>query len=96
MALSRTIALVSGGSSGLGAATVNYLLRQGAKGVVVADLNPKAYETNIDKSEGRVAFAETDVTQTDQVEAALDLAETSFGESVSSCRALCTFCTSIV
>lgn len=100
--LSSVVGIVSGGASGLGAATVKCLLRNGAR-VVVADLPQardgflKMAETEgVDSSmiiEGLdgvsaarspiLAFAETDVTKSEQVSAALDLAETSFGEHVS-------------
>jgi 3-hydroxyacyl-CoA dehydrogenase/3-hydroxy-2-methylbutyryl-CoA dehydrogenase len=73
--LSRTIALVTGGSSGLGAATVNYLTKHGAR-VIVADLTPSAETTNAS------VFITTDVTQSESVSAALDLAERTFGEPV--------------
>lgn len=90
--LSHVVGIVSGGASGLGAATVFSLVRRGAR-VVVADLEhqkdafsrlaavacAEAAQTRSD-NEPVLAFAETDVTNEDQVMAALDMAETSFGE----------------
>jgi 3-hydroxyacyl-CoA dehydrogenase/3-hydroxy-2-methylbutyryl-CoA dehydrogenase len=96
MILSRTVAIVTGGSSGLGAATASFLVRNGGR-VIVADLGHqydsflKMAETlgvTVDTStevtrEGPgLAFAETDVTDASMVEAALDLAEQRFGEPV--------------
>ena len=80
------VAVVSGGASGLGAATATYLVRNGAR-VMVADL-PAAkeqflqMEASIDASnvEGRLKFASTDVTCEDDVGGALDAVEEEFGE----------------
>jgi 3-hydroxyacyl-CoA dehydrogenase/3-hydroxy-2-methylbutyryl-CoA dehydrogenase len=88
--LSRTVAIVSGGSSGLGAATAKYLVRHGAK-VVVADLGHQqaAFEK---MASSDMAFAATDVTNADQVSSALDTAERVFGEPVNaaiSCAGVC-------
>jgi 3-hydroxyacyl-CoA dehydrogenase/3-hydroxy-2-methylbutyryl-CoA dehydrogenase len=93
--LSRTVAIVTGGSSGLGAATASFLVRNGGR-VIVADLGHqhdsflKMAETlgvTVDSTEVTregpgLAFAETDVTDAFMVEAALDLAEQRFGEPV--------------
>ena len=88
--LSRTVAIVSGGSSGLGAATAKYLVRHGAK-VVVADLEHQqaAFERMACSD---MAFAATDVTNADQVSSALDTAERVFGEPVNAvvnCAGVC-------
>lgn len=90
--LSNVVGIVAGGASGLGAATVTSLLKRGAR-VVVADLEHQrdafsrlAAVACADALQARtnndpvLAFAETDVTDEDQVNAALDMAETSFGE----------------
>lgn len=95
MILSRTVAIVTGGSSGLGAATASFLVRNGGR-VLVADLGHqydsflKMAETlgvTVDTAEVTregpgLAFAETDVTDASMVEAALDFAEQRFGEPV--------------
>jgi 3-hydroxyacyl-CoA dehydrogenase/3-hydroxy-2-methylbutyryl-CoA dehydrogenase len=95
MILSRTVAIVTGGSSGLGAATASFLVRNGGR-VIVADLSHqydsflKMAETlgvTVDSTEVTregpgLAFAETDVTDASMVEAALDFAEQRFGEPV--------------
>lgn len=63
-------ALVSGGASGLGAATVRMLAAQGAK-VIIADLNEKAGQELARELGSAVAFVKADVTNTDQVKAAV-------------------------
>jgi 3-hydroxyacyl-CoA dehydrogenase/3-hydroxy-2-methylbutyryl-CoA dehydrogenase len=80
----NVVAIVSGGASGLGAATASYLVRNGAR-VIVADL-PSAREqflqmqTSIENSEGRLKFSQTDVTSEEDVVGALNVAEDTFGE----------------
>jgi NAD(P)-dependent dehydrogenase (short-subunit alcohol dehydrogenase family) len=63
-------ALVSGGASGLGAATVRMLVAQGAR-VVIADVNDKAGQALAQELGSAAAFVKTDVTNTDQVKAAV-------------------------
>jgi len=63
-------ALVSGGASGLGAATVRMLVAQGAK-VVIADVNENTGHALAKDLGGAVVFVKTDVTNTDQVKAAV-------------------------
>jgi 3-hydroxyacyl-CoA dehydrogenase/3-hydroxy-2-methylbutyryl-CoA dehydrogenase len=96
MALSNIIGIMSGGSSGLGAATVRYLVRNGGR-VVVADL-PNQRERFLqsvltsDVDESQIIFSETDVQSSDQISKALDLAETTFGEPANadiSCTCVC-------
>lgn len=87
MALSRVVAAVSGGASGLGAATVARLARQGAS-VAVLDLDvdgPAAAQLRekVADAPGKIVFASTDVTSEDDVGQALDLAEGEFGRTVS-------------
>src|SRR5260370_24672775 len=66
-------AIVSGGASGLGAATVGMLVAQGAK-VVIADINEKA-GNDLAKELGTAAsFVKTDVTNEDQMRAAVQKA----------------------
>jgi meso-butanediol dehydrogenase/(S,S)-butanediol dehydrogenase/diacetyl reductase len=66
------VAIVTGGSSGIGAATVERLVREGAK-VFIADLNPPK-ETN-----DHVAFRRTDVTSLADATAMVEAAVTRFG-----------------
>ncbi len=62
-------AIVSGGASGLGEATVRRLHEQGAK-VLIADVNPEKGEPLA--AELGIAFVQTDVRDEDQVQAAVD------------------------
>jgi NAD(P)-dependent dehydrogenase (short-subunit alcohol dehydrogenase family) len=71
-------ALVSGGASGLGAATVHMLVAQGAK-VVVADVNEKTGKELAAKLGNAVSFVKADVTNTDQVKAAVAEAASKHG-----------------
>jgi 3-hydroxyacyl-CoA dehydrogenase / 3-hydroxy-2-methylbutyryl-CoA dehydrogenase len=66
-------ALVCGGASGLGAATARALHEAGAR-VVVADLNSETGEALASELGDGAAFAQADVTEPDQVEAAVELA----------------------
>jgi NAD(P)-dependent dehydrogenase (short-subunit alcohol dehydrogenase family) len=70
--------LVSGGSSGLGAACVRLLAAAGA-GVVIADLNQKAGDTLAAELGSRVRFVLTDVTDEARVQNAVNTAVGSFG-----------------
>ncbi|WP_036509871.1 3-hydroxyacyl-CoA dehydrogenase [Nocardia aobensis] len=73
MKLENAVAVVTGGASGLGLATVKELHGQGAK-VVIIDL-PSSNGEAIAKELGDGAvFAATDVTNEEQVSAALDAA----------------------
>jgi NAD(P)-dependent dehydrogenase (short-subunit alcohol dehydrogenase family) len=75
MRIDGIAAIVTGGASGLGLATVRRLLDGGAGRVVIADL-PTSNGAAIAKELGdRVAFAPADVRDTDAVTAALDAAE---------------------
>ena len=74
MQISNAVAVVTGGASGLGLATVTELHAQGAK-VVIIDL-PSSNGESIAKELGEgVVFAPADVTSEEQVSAALDAAQ---------------------
>ncbi|CAB9496388.1 dichloro-2,5-cyclohexadiene-1,4-diol dehydrogenase [Seminavis robusta] len=84
--LSHIVGIVSGGASGLGAATAASLLKHGGK-VVVADLPSQraAFEqlaASVAGSSSALSFAEADVTNPDQIARALDMAEEQFGAPV--------------
>ena len=72
MKLENMSALVTGGASGLGLACARRLVAKGVK-VVIVDLNREAGAA-VEKELG-VTYAHGDVTNTDQINAALDAAE---------------------
>ncbi|KAM4662637.1 3-hydroxyacyl-CoA dehydrogenase type-2 [Discoglossus pictus] len=72
------VGIVTGGASGLGRATVERLVRQGASAVIL-DL-PKSEGHSVAQSLGeKCAFSPTDVTSESDVKNALELARTKFG-----------------
>lgn len=71
-------ALVTGGASGLGAATVRMLVAQGAK-VVIADVNEKGGNELAQELGANVTFIKTDVTDDAQVAAAVATAVKAHG-----------------
>ena len=77
MHLDSISALVTGGSSGLGLATVRRLLAAGAR-VGIADLNPPSDEDLAGLGAG-VVYAKTDITDEAAVTAALDAVEAAHG-----------------
>lgn len=82
--LSNIVALVTGGSSGLGAAAVRRLVEQGAR-VLVADLPSQMgrfEELAHNFNSASLIFSGTDVTDVKQVESSLDKIEKVFGEPV--------------
>ncbi len=71
--------LITGGASGLGAATAEYLVERGAQ-VVLADLNTDAGAALVAKlGADKAAFSRCDVTSAAEVQAAVDLAISKFG-----------------
>ncbi|MEV7134521.1 SDR family NAD(P)-dependent oxidoreductase [Arthrobacter sp. NPDC093128] len=84
MDIKGTVALITGGASGLGAATAGRLFAAGASVVLVdlpssrgeaaaAELNARAAELNVPAAPSAV-FVPADVTSEDQVQAAVDAA----------------------
>src|SRR5258707_3469057 len=71
-------ALVTGGASGLGAATVRMLAERGAK-VLIADVNEKSGQELAQELGNAVAFVKTDVTNPGQVRAAMAEAAANLG-----------------
>lgn len=69
--------LVTGGSSGLGAACVAEFARAGAN-VVICDVSDRGEEL-VREIGGNVAFVKTDVTDSAQVQKAVDTAASQFG-----------------
>lgn len=73
MDLTNTVALVTGGASGLGRATTERLLAAGAQ-VVMADLNAEVGEQAAAELGDAAHFVTADVTNEEQVQAAVDTA----------------------
>jgi NAD(P)-dependent dehydrogenase (short-subunit alcohol dehydrogenase family) len=78
MKLSNAVVLVSGGSSGLGAATARKIVAGGGS-VVIADLNANAGTALAADLGPRAMFAECDVTSSDSIAAAIGVAMQTFG-----------------
>lgn len=78
MKLENAVALVTGGASGLGRATVDALVAAGARAVIV-DLPSSAGETVAKEIGDAVRFAPADVTSESDVAAAVQTAVAEFG-----------------
>jgi NAD(P)-dependent dehydrogenase (short-subunit alcohol dehydrogenase family) len=83
MQLEDKVAVITGGASGMGLATVHRFLREGAK-VVIADYNEETGATAVVAAAeagftDRIRFVRTDVAQEADIEAMIALAESSFG-----------------
>jgi NAD(P)-dependent dehydrogenase (short-subunit alcohol dehydrogenase family) len=74
--LSGRVAVVTGGASGIGLASVRRLASEGAR-VVVADLDPEAGKSAANEVEG--LFVATDVTDPDAVERLFSIANREYG-----------------
>jgi NAD(P)-dependent dehydrogenase (short-subunit alcohol dehydrogenase family) len=70
MKISDSVAIVSGGASGLGEATVRRFVAGGAR-VVIADRDEKRGEALAKELDGRAVFTKVDVTSADDVIAAV-------------------------
>lgn len=82
MSLSKTVALVTGGSSGLGAATARYLQQQGAR-VMIADLHEPAWMT--ESPTNPICYTKVDVTDETSITEALDSIQSVFGQPLNAC-----------
>jgi len=78
MQIQNMTALITGGASGLGAATARRLAEHGAN-VVLADLNAEKGEALVTELGDNARFIETDVSKEEPVQAAVDLAKSTFG-----------------
>ena len=76
--LEGKVAVVTGGASGIGAATVRRFVEEGAS-VVVADLQRELGESLVAELGASTRFIATDVTQEADVEAMVNLAVSEFG-----------------
>lgn len=77
MQIDASTILITGGSSGLGAACVETLARRGAR-VIIADVTPPHSDTLKEFSD-RVLFAKTDVTSEAEVRSAISAGQERFG-----------------
>lgn len=77
--LAGKIAVVTGGASGLGKATVELFIEEGAR-VVIADIDAKTGEEMAARLGESAAFRKTDVTSADDVEGLVDFAVKHFGD----------------
>lgn len=83
MRLNDRVAVITGGASGMGLATVTRFLQEGAK-VVIADYNAATGKEALLAAEkdgyaGRVAFVRTDVASESDVSAMIEFARSTFG-----------------
>ncbi len=76
--LSGKVAIVTGGASGLGRATVELFVEEGAN-VVIADVDTARGEEAAATLGGAAAFKRTDVADADDVQALVDFAVARFG-----------------
>lgn len=76
--LAGKVALVTGGSRGIGEAAVRLFVAEGAQ-VVIADVLADAGNALADELDGRAVFVTCDVTSAEDWARAVDVAETSFG-----------------
>jgi NAD(P)-dependent dehydrogenase (short-subunit alcohol dehydrogenase family) len=76
--LSGKIAIVTGGASGIGRATVELFVEEGAR-VVIADVDSEGGEDVAAKLGDAAAFKRTDVAEADEVQELVDFAVAQFG-----------------
>ena len=76
--LSGKVAIVTGGASGIGRATVELFVEEGAK-VVIADVDEARGKEVAAKLGAAAAFKKTDVADADQVQELVDFAVARFG-----------------
>lgn len=76
--LADRVAIITGGASGLGRASVELFVAQGAK-VVIADVNAEQGEALAASLGPSAVFRQTDVAQADEVNALVDFAIDHFG-----------------
>ncbi|XP_065323739.1 3-hydroxyacyl-CoA dehydrogenase type-2-like [Gordionus sp. m RMFG-2023] len=78
--LKNVVALITGGSSGLGKSTAEYLIKQGCKGVVIFDL-PTSKGKQVASELGKnCLFAPGDVRNVDDINQTLDLIKKEFNQ----------------
>lgn len=80
MDIKGSVAIVSGGASGLGAACVSRLLELGARGVVILDSDEQRGHALVQELGERCLFANTDVSDLAAVENAVEQTRNRFGD----------------
>lgn len=79
MKLSETVAVITGGASGLGAATARHLLALGARGVALLDTNEsQGRQLADDLGTDRCLYIATDVADPDAVQSAIERCASTF------------------
>jgi NAD(P)-dependent dehydrogenase (short-subunit alcohol dehydrogenase family) len=78
MQIQNSVFLISGGGSGLGAATAKMIINNGGS-VVLADINKEAGAAKQTELGAKAKFIETNVTDEASVQAAVDLCTSAFG-----------------
>lgn len=78
MLIENKTAIISGGASGLGEATARRLLRLGAK-VVILDNDDIKGNALVEELDSNISFCKTDITKTEEVQAAIDFTVKKFG-----------------
>jgi len=76
--LAGKVAIVTGGASGIGRATVERFVEEGAR-VVIADVDVDAGQSLAGELGDVAAFQQTDITNAEQVQAAVDFTVDHFG-----------------
>ena len=79
MQVADSVAVVSGGASGLGEATTRRLIELGARGVAVLDLDEGRGRALADELGERVLFEKVDVTDESRVDEAVEATRQRFG-----------------
>lgn len=77
-ALKGKVSVITGGASGIGAATVRLFVREGSK-VVIADILDEQGKKLAAELEGAAVYAHTDVSKEADIKAAIALAASRFG-----------------
>lgn len=79
MSFENTIAVVSGGASGLGLGVIKRIISQGGKAAVL-DINSEQGEAIANQYPEQILFIKTDISDEQQVDAAVDAAVERFGK----------------